>query len=198
MRSEACLILLLALAGCSDPPPPPEATGPAKGDAAYVGTETEAFRPGSRRAAIYTWRDRFPLEVLGDVTWILHESFYTKTEDLANTWKVLYATGDSKEALQVAACEYTSPEAARTTFDEFRSKIESAPITVEGCDAAVTGHKDTEALAAAVSSRYLFIFDRPRAKDVGEPALKAIVKACFTEPPPDEVAPVASPGRNGG
>ena len=54
-----------------------------------------------------------------------------------------------------------------------------APATV---DKATTAKIGDHALAAVLSTRYLFIFDRPQGDEVAEAAVKEVVKACFTEP----------------
>ncbi len=197
MRSDVVLVALaLALASCThhekpeDRPPPSQPAGPPPGDAAYVGTETTTFTPGSRRALIYTWSNRFPLKVQGDVEWLIDSSIYQKTKDGANAWRLIYYTKDGHEALQVGACEYVSPEAAKESYEKVLGSIPApAPLTVAGCDDGAQGAFGDHALALAVSSRYLFIFDRPRAKVVGDPAVKTIVKACLTEPPSDDQPP---------
>jgi hypothetical protein len=204
MRSETRVVLLaVALLGCQPAPKPEDGAPkrpPPSGDAASLGTETTTFKPGSRRALIFTWSSRFPVQV---EDWLLEESLYQKTDDAANAWKVLYATKDRKEILQVAACEYVSADSARLSYENVLSKVgDPSPLSIEGCEQAAAGSFGDHALALARSSRYLFIFDRPRAKEIGEPVVKTIVKACLTEPrsddqPPD-AAPVASPARNGG
>lgn len=142
------------------------------------------MRLGNRRALIYTWRGRFPRELQGDVEWILSQDEYVKTKDMANTWKVVYCTRDGAQLLQIAACEYVSPKAASDSYDEFVSKVEApgALTAPEGCDKATTAKLGEHSLAAVLSSRYLFIFDRPQGAGVGEGVVKAFVKACFTEP----------------
>lgn len=206
MRSELAWLVLLA--GCAahggdtgTPRPMKRAAPPSRGDAAFVGTEMTSFKPGSNRAVIFTWNSRFPGIVQGpDVAWILDDSLYQKTEDAANAWKVLYYDKERTQVLQVAACEYVSPEAASESYGAVAAKLEArAPLAVPSCEDASVGRLGEDALACARSSRYLFIFHRPRAKEVGEPVVQAIVKACLTEPPPEgDTAPVSSPARNGG
>jgi hypothetical protein len=196
MRSEALLIAALLLAGCggdSDAPPqkkeqqkaPPPAS---RGDAAALGTDTVTLpRPGSQRALIYTWRGRFPGTLQDDVEWILSSDEYVKTEDMANTWRVVYCTKDGKQFLEIAACEYVSNEAAAQTYDNFLSKVEKpAPMAApEGCEKATAATLGSHALAGVLSTRYLFIFKRAAAPSIGEDVVKTFVKACFTEPKGD-------------
>jgi hypothetical protein len=197
MRSELLVAVALALTGCTHhekpedhPPPPAQPAGPPPGDAAHIGTETTTFTPGSQRALIYTWSGRFPLKVQGDVEWLIDSSLYQKTKDGANAWRLIYYTKDGHEALQVGACEYVSPDAAKESYEKVLANVPSpTPLAVEGCDDGAQGAFGDHALALARSSRYLFIFDRPRAKVVGDPAVKTIVKACLTEPPSDDQPP---------
>jgi hypothetical protein len=206
MRSRA-LVVALVLAGCGGGETPQtkqqdEHRGAPSGrpdaprkqpepETAAVGTPAEKLelRVGNRRALIYTWRGRFPRTLPGSVEWILKEDEYVKTDDLANTWKVVYCTKDGAQLLQIAACEYVSPQAASETYDRVLSKIEKpepmatgegwAPATI---DKATTAKLGDHALAAVLSSRYLFIFDRPQGDEIAEAAVKEVVKACFTEP----------------
>jgi hypothetical protein len=189
-RPLLALVAVLALASCGGDPPrrdPPPQERPRPAEVAPVASPQERveLRVGNRRALIYTWRGRFPKELQGaDVLWILSQDEYVKTEDFANTWKVVYCTKDGSKVLQIAACEYVSPKAASESYDSFASKVEKpAPLAApEGCEKATAAALGDHALAAALSSRYLFIFDRPGGPEVGEGVVKTFVKACFTEP----------------
>ena len=184
------LALALAAAGCGggaekkkDPPPRKEE----RATTAPVGTAEERveMRVGDRRALIYTWRGRFPRTIAdGDIEWILSEDEFVKTEDFANAWKVVYCTKDGSKLLLVAACEYVSEQAASESYASFVSKVETpgALAAPEGCEKATSAKLGDDALAAVLSKRYLFIFDRRGAAEVGAPVVAAVVKACFTEP----------------
>ena len=193
MKLGPLLLALACLAGCGgDPPkkePPPQKTPPPREVAPVASPqgpqERVELRVGNRRALIYTWRGRFPRELQSqDALWFLKEDEYVKTEDFANTWKVVYCTKDGSKFLQIAACEYVSPKAAAESYDSFVSKVEKpTPLaSPDGCDKATAASLGDHALAAALSSRYLFIFDRPGGPEVGESVVQSFVKACFTEP----------------
>jgi hypothetical protein len=194
---------LLLLAGCAargGEAAPAASTPAAVPEPAPVGSESaiEIPRPGSTRAAIYAWRDRFPRELAGDPGWILRTTDYVKSPDFANVWRVAYCTPDGTQTLEIAACEYVSPQAARESWDSFLARVEGrAPLAIAGCDEGARARKGDTALAGALSTRYLFIFKRPEAADVGDAIPRIFVKACFTEPTED-VAPVGSPARSGG
>src|SRR5580658_5384279 len=102
MRSEALgPLLLVVLAGCGGDTAPPRKVVAPPPPSIPEGQRVE-ITPGSRRALIYTWRDRFPREIqTDDSVWLLNDADYQKTKDFANAWKLLYTTKDGKKLIQV-------------------------------------------------------------------------------------------------
>jgi hypothetical protein len=166
------LILLIAL-GCSSAPAEKPKPEPKCDDCEAV----ELPIPGSRRAAVFAWRDRFPREIHdADTIWMLGSGDYIRTQDAANAWKLNYVTPDGKTAMRVAACEYLSTTAALSAFESAQKSVTASPLTLDLCDKSFVG--PNREVACALATRYLFFFDRPSSVAV----VQTFVRACLTEP----------------
>jgi hypothetical protein len=185
------VLLLLVLAGaCSstrepDAPPPRNggqdgAKAPDKKAPPREQQTLELEHPGSTRAFIYTWREKFPKD-LG--FWQLAEASYVRTDDFANTWKLTYRAGERE--LRVAAAEHGTREGARSQIDDAERAIKArgAPLALEvpGAERACAGLVEGNAVAAVLSGRYLFSFGAPVASSIDAGTVREFVAACFAE-----------------
>src|SRR5207249_4025320 len=100
---KLALLIGLALLGCAggrEPGPRIDTTPvPAPG---FQGT-TETVSPGSKRALIFTWRDRFPREIAAvGTTWFMGFAPYERTDAMANRWTVPWCASDGPKLIMIA------------------------------------------------------------------------------------------------
>ncbi|HZU98071.1 MAG TPA: hypothetical protein VFF73_15310 [Planctomycetota bacterium] len=167
------LLLLLIALGCSSGPAEKPRSDPKCDDCEKM----ELPIPGSRRASVFAWRDRFPLEICdADTVWMLGTGVYIRTEDAANAWKLNYITRDGARAMRVAACEYYTQNAALAAYESAQKAVASSPLTLDHCEKGFVA--PNREVACALANRYLFFFDRPSSVAV----VQTFVRACLTEP----------------
>src|SRR5579872_395838 len=132
------LILLIAL-GCASAP----AEKPPHEKQCDDCESVELPIPGSRRASVFAWRDRFPREIHdADTIWMLGSGDYIRTQDAANAWKLNYVTPDGKTAMRVAACEYLSTNAALSAYESAQKSVTASPINLDLCEKSFVGRSE--------------------------------------------------------
>ncbi len=190
-RTLLVALVLAGIVGCSSSRTPETDDRKAEPEAPPRGAKEEKApdrivvqHPGSTRAWIYTWREKFPREL--PPHWILGDATYVRTDDFANAWKLQYVTANGERELRVAAAEYGSNEAAKLQIDEAERAIAArgTPSKLSppaGAERACAGFVEGTAVAAILSGRYLFTFGAPVSSEVGGDAVRGFVAACFAE-----------------